>query len=115
MKSRHQVFWAILCVGVLCSAAIASDRGGKWIDTRDTNTFVIFTPTNITISVNTTQEVWNIFSKTNRADGVFASRDGVTNKVVRATKFNETILRIGDRHWVLRKEGTDMSGVRPPC
>ena len=96
----------------VASSDAADDAWGKWIQKGDTNTFVVFAPSNIAISVHGTQEVWRVSA--DQTEGLFASRNGVTNEVFMATKFNERIFRLGDRHWVLRREGRDMPPTSPP-
>jgi hypothetical protein len=82
------------------------------LERNDTNTFVIFASSNITISVNGTQDVWMVSA--DKTSGLVVSRNGVTNKAVMVTKFNERIFQLGDRCWVLRKEGSGSPPAAPP-
>lgn len=98
--------------GVLTPYGFAEDAWGKWIEKNNTNTFVVFAPSNIVIAVHGTQEVWTVSEE--QSNGLFVSRNGVTNEVFIATKFNERVFRLGDRHWMLQREGSASPPVTPP-
>ncbi len=89
---------------------------GKWEEKGNPKTFAVFTSTNITLSVNGTQEVWKVVDGTGLITGLKVICGDQTLEAKSTVKFNEMIFHIGRRMWLLRQAGSknpDFEGELP--
>ena len=76
---------------------------GNWVDWTQTNTSLSITSTNLTIFTGDTRELWVFVPSTNRFD-VFASRNGLTNRVFFAEGGAcEKVVFLGNRRWFVNR------------
>jgi hypothetical protein len=119
MKRNVMVATCLLVLvtnGVVVLAGGWNDLWGKWEEKRDPRTFVVFSPTNIVVSVSGTQEVWQVVGGTNLVTGLTVARAGKNVEAKSMVKFNEMIFLLGERSWLLRQAGSkdpDFGGEWP--
>ena len=100
------VIMAIISGGLISMADGWDYLRGQWDEKRNTETSVVFTSTNITISVNGSQEVWTVIGGTNLVDGLTVQRGDQTLEAKSSVKFDEMVFHCGQRSWLLRKAGS---------
>lgn len=118
MKSNTALAWLfVLAVGGVTGLAGGWDYlWGQWESKGNPPTVVVFTPTNLTVTVNATQEVWQVVGGTNLVLGLTVSRAGTQVTAQAAVKFDEMVFSLGERQWVLKKVGSrapDFGGELP--
>jgi len=89
---------------------------GKWEEKRNPANYFIFTPTNLTVSVNGTQQVWQVLSGTNLIMGLRVKLKNQELDAGSTVKFNEMIFHLGTNIWLLRQSGVeypDFQGAIP--
>lgn len=79
---------------------------GKWEAKGNPKTFAVFTRTNITVSVDGTQEVWRVVGGTGLITGLTVARGDQTVSAKSTVKFNEMFFHLGTRMWMLRLAGS---------
>ena len=108
-----------VCVALLVSVStsVADDvwnyLWGKWEEKGNPTTFAVFTRTNITLSVNGTQEVWKVVGGTGLITGLTVSRGDQQIEAKSAVKFNEMCFDLGTRMWLLRLAGSTNIALPP--
>ena len=100
------VFMATILGGLISMADGWDYLWGQWDEKRNTETSVVFTPTNITISVNGSQEVWTVIGGTNLVDGLTVQRGDQKLEAKSSVKLEEMMFHCGQRSWLLRKAGS---------